>query len=78
MPVPLKPIPENAISTEVLVAQLRSSGQIMAADRMEEMLSLIDGAYPIVEAWAAEGPGQTDWRKQWKHNAIVCGAEPVW
>ena len=48
-----------------------------AADRMEEMLELIDGAYDVVEIMRTDGsPYNTQWKKDWLTKAYKCGANP--
>ncbi len=45
-----------------------------AANRMQEMLELIDGAYDIVEIYGRDD--STQWRKNWMKKAVKCGAIP--
>ncbi len=37
-------------------------------------VSLIDGAYDIVEIWKPEGPYNTTWKRQWLERASELGA----
>ena len=49
-----------------------------AADRMEELLELVDGAYDVVEI-APIKPEETynlKWRREWLEKARQCGANP--
>lgn len=48
-----------------------------ASQRLEEMLSLLDGAYDVVEIWKAETPHQTQWKSEWLKIARKCGAIPL-
>ena len=48
-----------------------------AADRMEELLELVDGAYDAVEIMRTDGsPYNTQWKKDWLTKAKECGANP--
>ena len=48
-----------------------------AADRMEELLELVDGAYDIVESMHPDdSPYNTQWKKDWLEKARQCGANP--
>ena len=52
-----------------------------AADRMEELLELVDGAYDIVEIYEPNCPKEVDayppqWRRHWLEKARNCGANP--
>ena len=38
-------------------------------EKMQLALSLIDGAYNIVELWKAETPYQIQWKKEWLKKA---------
>jgi len=49
-----------------------------AAERMEEMLGLIDGCIEIVEIWKATTPAQIAWKKQWIERALAVGATRDW
>jgi len=75
-------------STETLIKALRilavdiQSGDGVAnaaieeaAGRMEKMLTLIDGAYDLVEIHPTEGqPYNTEWKARWLKDARACGA----
>lgn len=76
-------------STETLIAAMRilsrdiQSGDGVAnaaiaeaAQRLDEMQSLIDGAYDIVEIWPARSDAQIAWRKDWMEKARAAGAQP--
>lgn len=43
-------------------ACIRTDGRV--ADQ-REILSLLDGAYEIVEIWKATSPSQIEWKKKW-------------
>lgn len=45
-------------------------------DQMIEMVSLLDGAYDIVDRYNAETPSQKQWKEDWLQRARKCGAEP--
>jgi len=48
-----------------------------AADRMEELLELVDGAYDVVEIMRTDdSPYNTQWKKDWLTKAKECGANP--
>lgn len=49
-----------------------------AAERMKEMLGLIDGCFDIVEIWKATTPAQIVWKKQWIERALAVGATRDW
>lgn len=76
-------------STEVLIESLRILSRDIksedgianaviaeAAQRMSDLLSLIDGAHIIVELYKAEGKYNQDWRKNWLKKAEEFGATP--
>ncbi len=44
----------------------------------DEMLSLIDGAYEIVELWKSDTPSQKAWKSNWLSKAKSFGAGPAW
>ena len=43
-----------------------------------DLVELVDGAYDIVEIWAAESPAQIAWKKAWMAKARKLGANPSW
>lgn len=49
----------------------------MAKDeQIQELLSLVDGAYEIVEIYKPESPSAIEWRKRWLARANrfgICG-----
>ena len=49
-----------------------------AADRMEELLELVDGAYDVVEINSAPETevAYNKWRSDWLEKARECGANP--
>ena len=49
-----------------------------AADRMEELLELVDGAYDVVEINSAPETevAYNQWRSDWLEKARQCGANP--
>jgi|GEM_PF-6500682 len=47
-----------------------------AAARLEDMLTLIDGAYNIVEIHGGGSPYNDKWKKNWMERARKCGAVP--
>lgn len=49
-----------------------------AAERLEELLGLIDGCFDIVEIWKATTPAQIVWKKQWIERALAVGATRDW
>lgn len=46
--------------------------------KINDMLSMIDGAYEIVELWGyhSEYPSQKEWAKNWLEKARKYGAQP--
>ena len=69
-------IPTMSIINSVVLhgADLDSS---MAIERLKIMLSLIDGAYDIVEVWDTDTSlYNREWKKQWLKAARECGAQP--
>jgi len=44
-----------------------------ATDEGDEALSLVDGAYEIVELYKAESPAQKAWKKRWIKRANALG-----
>lgn len=42
----------------------------------DEMLSLIDGCYEVVELWNATTPSQIEWKRNWLERARAMGAQP--
>ena len=51
--------------------------QIELKDKYDELLSLVDGAYDIIELWKAETPFQQAWKDQWMKEARELGAIPL-
>lgn len=49
-----------------------------AAERLEEMLGLIDGCFEVVEIWKVTTPSQIVWKKQWIERALAVGATREW
>jgi hypothetical protein len=49
-------------------------GYEMSQDDIEEMRSLIDGCYEIVELFQAESPAQIAWKENWLSKARKFGA----
>ncbi len=48
-----------------------------AADRMEELLELVDGAYDVVESMHPDdSPYNAQWKTNWLEKARECGANP--
>lgn len=48
--------------------QCENEAELLAAT------SLVDGAYSVVELWAAESPAQIAWKKWWLDTARAIGA----
>lgn len=76
-------------STEILIESLRILSRDIesedgvanaviaeAAQRMSDLLSLIDGAYTIVELYKAEYEYNKNWKKNWLEKAREFGATP--
>ena len=42
--------------------------------KKKELLSLIDGAYEIVELFIAKTPAQFEWKREWLKKAREVGA----
>ena len=46
---------------------------------IEDLISMIDGVYNIVEIWdTSESPYNTKWKKEWLEKARKYGAQPEW
>ncbi len=58
----------KTVATEVTDILSRYSDQPRDADR-EELLSLVDGAYSIVELYSPTSPAGTAWRQRWLSRA---------
>ena len=41
------------------------SGALVTKQEFDEVISLLDGAYTIIEIWKAESPAQIEWKKNW-------------
>ncbi len=53
------------------------AGKEIISKRLISLLTLIDGAYDIVEIWNTDtSPYNTEWKKQWLQAARECGAQP--
>lgn len=49
-----------------------------AADRLHEMLGLIDGVYEVVELRdVGDSPYNKKWKSAWLEKARKCGATPI-
>ena len=46
-------------------------------DKTAALLSLVDGAYDIIELWRADSPSQKVWREDWLKKAKKLGAQPI-
>lgn len=53
--------------------EIRATHKKHALD-LAAAVSLIDGAYDIVEIWKPEGPYNTTWKQQWLERASELGA----
>lgn len=47
-----------------------------SAEKLKNLIELVDGAYTIVEIWKAESPSQKEWQKNWLTRARANGANP--
>lgn len=47
----------------------------MSAKQDPNLLSLIDGAYDVVELSKSESPAQKEWKKEWLAKARMVGAQ---
>ena len=49
-----------------------------AAERLDEMVTLIDGCFEIVKIWDASTPSQIVWKEKWIKRALAVGATRDW
>lgn len=51
---------------------------VYSAKKDVAAIELLDGAYDIIEIWAAESPSQKSWKNAWLAKARELGANPSW
>lgn len=51
-------------------------GDVQILKDINEMISLLDGAYDIVTLFKPVGPAQIEWKKNWLEKAKKYGASP--
>jgi hypothetical protein len=54
----------------------RQAGRLLEVSKstIEELLSLVDGCYEVVELWPAASSSQIEWKKRWLERARRQGA----
>lgn len=55
-----------------------SYGPFYSSKKDVAVIELLDGAYDIIETWAAESPSQKAWKNIWLAKARELGANPSW
>lgn len=70
-------IQEKQDSVKVLFERKVSKIDLLEK-KIEDMLSMIDGAYEIIESWGyhSESSSQKEWAKYWLEKARKYGASP--